>query len=136
MKTMKTILQKQTTINRRYCVRRSRLIVPTIKSNLVDDIKSRIPEIVKDRVRTVEVAAGRLAISGLLIGTVVNNVRGISFVDQFKDEEPIVLLIASSIALLTIVPNIEKGMKKDDKLIYDLNLYRFAMVMMTIIFMI
>lgn len=133
---MKTILQKQTTINRRYCVRRSRLIVPTIKSNLVDDIKSRIPEIVKDRVRTVEVAAGRLAISGLLIGTVVNNVRGISFVDQFKDEEPIVLLIASSIALLTIVPNIEKGMKKDDKLIYDLNLYRFAMVMMTIIFMI
>ena len=136
MKTMKTILQKQTTINRRYCVRRSRLIVPTIKSNLVDDIKSRIPEIVKDRVRTVEVAAGRLAISGLLIGTVVNNVRGISFVDQFKDKEPIVLLIASSIALLTIVPNIEKGMKKDDKLIYDLNLYRFAMVMMTIIFMI
>lgn len=91
---------------------RSRILVPCIYSHLIDDIKKHIPEIVKDRVRIAEVAAGRAAICGLFVGTATSDIKGVTFQDQVAAEEPFVIVLVLTIAMLTIIPNIEKGIKK------------------------
>lgn len=92
-----------------------------------------VPVPIKDRVRIVEIAAGRSAILGLFAGTVIENLAGISFVQQWQTEKPIVAAVVATMALVTALPNLERGITKP-QVKAELGTNRMAMVFMVILF--
>jgi hypothetical protein len=93
---------------------------------------NRIPEPIRNKVRLIEVSAGRSAISGLFIGTLLLNLKGVSLMDQFESEKPFVIALVSIISLMTILPLKDTGITKKE-LGMTLGYYRFSMVVMMLL---
>lgn len=101
----------------------------SVQANLIHNIKKRIPEPVKNRVRTIEVAAGRSAFLGLLSGAFIGNLTGTSFIQQYHNEEPLVLSMVIIVTGVTCLPNLENGLTKAD-VKHELMAERFSMAVM------
>lgn len=103
------------------------------KTNFISNIRNRIPDRVRNRIRLIEVSGGKSALTGMLVGTVIENVQGKSFLTQFHDEQAIFWTTVVVMSALTILPNMEHGIEKKSIKHYGLWVYRYSMVAMTLI---
>ena len=116
---------------------------PTLRHNITKRRSFKVkcsstpptPTSIKDRVRLFEVAAGRSAMAGLLIGTLITDFAGVPFSIQLAHELPVVATITAAISAITIIPNIHTGLKRH-QVTHELNMDRFSMVAMTILFLV
>jgi hypothetical protein len=103
------------------------------KANIINNIKAKIPKQTLNRTRLIELSNGRLATSGLVLGTLVSNMYGLSFSQQFKSELGLIFLLSLGVYSWTIAPRFQKGVEEEDVL-QELKVTRLSMVMIAILF--
>ena len=127
---------KHKTTVRRYCMK-IHCLPPTKR-----DDDERVPETsleatrpkVVDRVRLVEVAAGRLASGGLLGTSVFGNFTGRTVSEQFNDGQVFIAIFVTFVVLATINPDSwRKGVGATEASI-ELRSTRLGMIAMCLIF--
>lgn len=86
-----------------------------------------------DKIRVVEVAAGRLAVGGLLGTSLVGNFTGKSVLEQAVDEKYLILIFILLVLKVTLTEDSIKNGFSEDKTRLELNSTRLGMVAMTFI---